>query len=241
MIRSLWVWSTGIFLTAAFGVLVILFSFLDPTGRMIHLFAKLWARGILGAAGVKVQVQGLENLILDSPQILASNHQGFFDIFALFAYIPIRFGWITKKELFWIPIFGYAMKRFGNIRVDRSNKEKAREGLRVAARKIQEGQSIIIFPEGTRSLDGKLLPFKKGCFHLAEASGEPVVPISISGSFEIMSKRSFRVKPGTIHLVIGKPMRVQGAHENSRNAFTEQLRQTIIENQVPVPFIDEKS
>ena len=169
MIRSLWVWSTGIFLTAAFGVLVILFSFLDPTGRMIHLFAKLWARGILGAAGVKVQVQGLENLILDSPQILASNHQGFFDIFALFAYIPIRFGWITKKELFWIPIFGYAMKRFGNIRVDRSNKEKAREGLRVAARKIQEGQSIIIFPEGTRSLDGKLLPFKKGCFHLAEA------------------------------------------------------------------------
>jgi len=233
MIRSFWVWSAGVFLTLVCGAFVILFSFLDPTRRIIYFFAKLWARGILLAAGVKVQVQGLENLTSDSSQILASNHQGFFDIFALFACIPIRFGWITKKELFRIPIFGYAMKRFGNIRIDRSNKENAREGMQLAARKIREGQSIIIFPEGTRSLDGRLLPFKKGCFYLAEASGKPVVPISISGSFNIMPKRSFRVNPGTIHLVIGKPMRVQGAHENNCNAFTEQLRQTILENQVP--------
>lgn len=234
MIRSLWVWSAGVFLTVVCGILVILFSFVDPTGRMTHLFARIWARGILAAAGIKVEVQGLENLTLGSPLILASNHQGFFDIFALFAYVPIRFGWITKKELFRIPIFGYAMKRFGNIRIDRSNKENAREGLQAAARKIREGQSIIIFPEGTRSLDGRLLPFKKGCFHLAEASEAPVVPISISGSFEIMSKRNFRVNPGTIHLVIGSPMRVQGTHEESRNGFTERLRQAIIENQVPV-------
>ncbi len=234
MIRTLWAWCAGIVLTVSMGALVILLSFLGPTRGILHLCARIWARGILTAAGVKVKVQGLENLRTDSPQILASNHQGYFDIFTLFAHIPIRFGWLTKKELFQIPIFGYAMKRFGNIRIDRSNREKALKSLKVAAQEIKEGNSIMMFPEGTRSPDGKIQPFKKGCYYLAEASGVAVVPISISGSFEIMPKKHFLVTPGTIHLVIGRPLHVQGQYEKNRNGFTAQLRETIIRNQVPV-------
>lgn len=234
MLRTLWVWCVGIFLTMIIGAALILVSFLDPRGRAMRALAGLWAKGILAAAGVDVRVYGLENLLPGSPQILAANHQGFFDIFALFAYIPIYFGWIAKKELYWIPIFGYAMKRFGNIRIDRSDRDKALKSLQAAARRVREGQSVIIFPEGTRSRDGKVLPFKKGCFYLAEASRVPVVPISISGSFEVMPKRHFRIQPRTIHMVVGKPMRIEDKDAKNRNGFTEQLRQTIIENQVPV-------
>jgi 1-acyl-sn-glycerol-3-phosphate acyltransferase len=234
MIRTVWVWCVGIILTIVFGVILILFSFLDPTGKVIHLLAQLWGRGILAASGVKVRVKGLENLPAQSPMILTSNHQGYFDIFALFVYIPVYFGWFAKKELFRIPIFGTAMKRFGNIRIDRSNREKAMQSLKLAARRVREGQSVIIFPEGTRSPDGKMLPFKKGCYYLAEASGAPMVPISISGSYEIMPKGTFKVNPGTIHMVIGRPILIEGEHQNNPNGFLQHLRETMINNQVTV-------
>lgn len=234
MLRTLWVWLVGIFLMLSAGTLLILFSFVDSSGKSLHVLARAWAWGILKAAGVRVEVKGLENLSHNSPQILASNHQSYFDIFALMAYIPIPCGWLTKKELFLIPIFGLAMKRFGNVRIDRSDHEKAQESLRIAARRIREGRSLLIFPEGTRSPDGHLLPFKKGCYYLAEASDAPVIPISISGSFHIMPKKQFRVRPGSMHMVIGSPLRVERSSPNEREDFMTRLREEIIRNQVPV-------
>ncbi len=232
MIRTLWVWVVGVFLTVVMGTLLILFSLFDRSGASLHLFARLWARGILAAAGVGVTVRGAENLVAGSPQIIASNHQGYFDIFALFSHVPLFFGWIAKKELYRIPLFAMAMRRFGNIEIDRSSRERARETLRVAADKIRGGQSVLIFPEGTRTPDGQVKSFKKGVYHLAEASGVPVIPVSISGSYEIMPKGSVRPRSGTIHLVIGKPLQVDGGGVGGSSGFLEQLRKRIIDNQV---------
>jgi 1-acyl-sn-glycerol-3-phosphate acyltransferase len=235
MIRTAWVWSVGVFLTLVAGGLLIFFSFFDRSGRSLHFFARLWARGILAAAGVTVHAAGIENVLGDGSKILVSNHQGYFDIFALFAEVPLSFGWVAKKELYRIPVFSLAMKRFGNVLIDRSNREEARRSLEAAAEQIRRGQSILIFAEGTRSPDGSVQAFKKGCYYLAKASGAPVVPISISGSYRVMPKGSFRPKPGTIHLVIGRPMHYGEAASGGSNGFLEHLRQTIITNQVPAP------
>ncbi|MDX1764583.1 MAG: lysophospholipid acyltransferase family protein [bacterium] len=232
MIRTIWVWGVGIFLTVTLGLALILFSFFDRRGTSLHRIAKLWARGILAASGVVVSVDGAENLVPGSPQILASNHQGYFDIFALFCHVPLLFGWIAKKELYRIPVFAMAMRRFGNIEIDRSSREGSRESLRVAAGKIRGGRSVLIFPEGTRTPDGEVKSFKKGVYHLAEASGVPVIPISISGSYEIMPKGSFRLRPGTIRLVICKPLWVDGSGEQGSSRFLEALRKRIMDNQV---------
>jgi len=232
MIRTLWVWVVGILMTILCGTLIVLFSFFDPSGKSLHLFAKLWARMIIAASGVRVEVRGKENLPEDSAMIVASNHQGYFDIFVLMAFLPLRLGWIAKKELYRIPLFSFAMRRYGNIMIDRSNRERARLSLQSAAEKIRQGQSVLIFPEGTRSPDGKVHGFKKGCYYLAEASEAPVVPVSISGSFEVMPKKTFRLHPGTIHVVIGEPVTLHASSDPDRNGFLDRLRRTIIENQV---------
>ncbi len=235
MIRTVWVWAVGVSLTLILGTLLILFSFFDRNGKSLHFFARLWARGILAAAGVTVRAVGTENIAGDGAKILVSNHQGYFDIFALFAAVPLRFGWVAKKELYRIPVFSLAMKRFGNVLIDRSNREAARRSLAAAAEQIRRGQSILIFAEGTRSVDGSVQPFKKGCYYLARAAGAPVVPVSISGSFHIMPKKSFRPRPGEIHLVIGRPIHLSEVATNGPNGFVEHLRRTIIANQVLPP------
>jgi 1-acyl-sn-glycerol-3-phosphate acyltransferase len=233
MIRTLWVWTVGIVLTLFSGTVIVLLSFLDPSGKSLHFFAKLWARGIIAASGVSVKVRGIDRLPSGCPVIVASNHQGYFDIFVLMAHLPLQLGWIAKKELYRIPIFSFAMRRYGNIMIDRSSRDRSRQSLNVAAEQIRKGQSVLIFPEGTRSPDGKVHPFKKGCYYLAEASSAAVIPVSISGSFEVMRKRTFRPRPGTIHVVIGEPLYLHASQDKGRNGFLDRLRQTIIENQVP--------
>ena len=235
MLRTVWVVCVLAGMTVLLGIPVILLSFVDPSGRSLHVLARIWARAVLAAAGVRVVVRGLEHLDGSGPRILAANHQGVFDIFALMAYLPVRFGWIAKKELYRIPLFGLAMRRFGNVCVDRSRRDRALRSLKLAAERIRGGLSIIIFPEGTRSPDGRVHAFKKGCFHLAAAAGVPVVPASISGSFQVLPKNGRRVRPGTIHVVLGPPLYASGDSPAERDAFLERLRAEVVRNQVPAP------
>ena len=136
---------------------------------------------------------------MEKPQIFMANHQSDFDILIVLAHIPGQFRWIAKKELFKIPIFGKAMRNAGYIEIDRQNHEKALKSLDEAAQKIREGKSVVTFPEGTRSRDGKIRPFKQGMFHLAIRAGVPIVPISIIGAREIMPKRTLKVKARQDH------------------------------------------
>jgi 1-acyl-sn-glycerol-3-phosphate acyltransferase len=192
-----------------------------------NLMAKVWGRLNLWTAGVKVRVKGAENVDSESPYVLASNHQGWFDIFAALGYFPVRFSWLAKEELFKIPILGRAMRSTGYIPIDRSNHRKAIASMNKAAEMIREGTSVFIFPEGTRSPDGVIREFKKGGFVLAAKSQQPIVPISISGSHRIMPKKSWMVSPGEIRITICQPVLSDGTDSKSRDLLMHKVREAI--------------
>jgi 1-acyl-sn-glycerol-3-phosphate acyltransferase len=208
----------------------VVFSIFPDADNKIHTVANLWAKILLLMCNTKVTVIGKENLLHGKPQIFMANHQSDFDILISLAYISVQFRWIAKKELFNIPIFGTAMKSAGYIEIDRNNREKALQSIDEAAFRIRNGKSIMTFPEGTRSRDGEIKAFKQGAFHLAIKSGVPIVPISIIGSGRIMPKRSVRIKPGQIKLVIGEPIEVKSFDIENRHELIEKVRNAIIKN-----------
>lgn len=176
------------------------------SAEKVHVFPRMWGRSICGLAGVKVQVEGLENIEREQTYIFVGNHASQFDIFCFQAYFPHDFRWIAKKELFNIPIFGHTMKKVGYIPIDRSHGRNALKSLDDAAKKIAAGSSVLIFPEGTRSPDGRLQEFKTGAIMLAIKAGVPVVPLGFNGSHNILPKGKFLANSGTVSIRIGKPL-----------------------------------
>lgn len=230
MIRSAFLVAISVAITAFFSVFVIVLALLRAGENSLHKVARIWAAIILKISSVKVDMIGLENVLRSKPQVFMSNHQSDFDILIVLAFIPGQFRWIAKKELFRIPAFGRAMRNAGYIEMDRQNHERAMQSLGVAAQKIREGKSVMSFPEGTRSRDGKIKGFKQGMFHLALHAGVPIVPISIIGASEIMPKRSLKINPGTITMVIGKPIEVTPYTTETRHELIEKVRGVIVEN-----------
>ena len=228
MLRSALLVTIGVAVTAFFSVFcVVSFPILPRKEYSIFSIARLWGRIMLFLASVKVEVQGGENVTYGRSQIFMANHQSGFDIFLLLAYTPRYFAWIAKKELFRIPFFGLALRRLGAIEIDRRNVVRAKVSIDEAARIIREGKSVMTFPEGTRSKDGHIQPFKKGVFHLALKSGVPIVPITIIGSREIMPKKSLRVTPGSVTLVIHPPVFTRGYSEATIDDLVERVRHPI--------------
>jgi 1-acyl-sn-glycerol-3-phosphate acyltransferase len=197
------------------------------------IMAKAWGNVNLWAAGVKVNITGLENISNGGPYIFISNHQGWFDIFAALGKLPIRFSWLAKEELFRIPVLGVAMSRAGYIPIDRKDHRKALASMNRAAEVIRDGTSVFIFPEGTRSADGVMKDFKKGAFVLAAKSQQRLVPISISGSYRILLKGDWTIHSGEIGFSIGKPIETSGADSRSRELLIEKVREAIRANLTP--------
>lgn len=194
-------------LTFPIAAVAILSTLLDR--RYYSWFARFWGRLGIGLAALKVTVSGAEN-IPQGPIIVMSNHASNFDILAMLGYFPRPLSWIAKQELFKIPVFGWSMRRGGYIPLDRGDGRKALKSMDEAARQIKSGTSVIVFPEGTRTRDGRLLPFKRGGFLLAVKAGVPVVPVSISGSFAINPGGSLGLNLGkavqiTIHPAVAVP------------------------------------
>jgi 1-acyl-sn-glycerol-3-phosphate acyltransferase len=177
----------------------------DSSGRCYAAHARLWSRFGLALNNTPVQLRGREYLP-DGPFILMSNHQSNFDILALIATIPRRIYWIAKKELFDIPVFGSSMRRGGYIPLDRSDGRKALRSMENAAAIIRQGSSVVMFPEGTRSRDGRLLPFKRGGFMLAVRAGVPVIPVTINGSGAVNPGGRIALNGGTISLTLHPPV-----------------------------------
>jgi len=230
MVRSAFLVAAAVLITAFFSVMVVFLALFGARENSIHKIARIWATIILRLSGVRVETVGLENVLPDKPQIFMSNHQSDFDIFIVLAFIPGQFRWIAKKELFRVPFFGRAMRNAGYIEMDRQNHDKAMKSLEIAAQKIREGKSVMSFPEGTRSRDGRIKAFKQGMFHLALQAGVPIVPISIIGASEIMPKRSLRVHPGKITMVIDKPIDVTPYTPESRHELIARVRGIIVKN-----------
>ncbi|MHB8136767.1 MAG: lysophospholipid acyltransferase family protein [Smithellaceae bacterium] len=230
MIRSALLVTLGVAITAFISFWCLIFSFFPNAENNIHKVARIWGYILLKISSTKVQVIGSENILRGRPQVFMANHQSDFDILIALAYVPGQFRWIAKKELFAIPVFGQAMRSAGYIEIDRQNHEQALQSLDLAGLRIREGKSVMTFPEGTRSRDGEIKAFKQGMFHLAIQSGAPIVPISIIGSGAIMPKRSLKVKPGNIKLVIDKPIPVKGYTLENRQELINRVRQVIIKN-----------
>lgn len=228
MIRTIWVYLNLVVATITLAAIVVLAALLRIRGRIYDWAARSWGEWMLWAGNTPVEVQGLENVRLDKPQIFAANHVSWFDVWVLAAVIPKRYRFVAKKELGLIPLFGTAWKAAGHISVDRSNRASAIRSLEEAGRRLREdNSSVVIFPEGTRSPTGEMLPFKKGAFMLALHSGVEVVPVAILGTRRILPKGGWRVRPGPIIVRFGEPISTAAYSEESRDALVLEVRRRI--------------
>jgi 1-acyl-sn-glycerol-3-phosphate acyltransferase len=207
----------------------LLFGAIDKTGELVLALARLWSRVILGVPGVKLEVKMHVPLEPGRPYVFMPNHASMVDIWVVFVAIPASFRFIAKKQLAQIPLFGWAMAAGRFIFIDRQNAASARRSMEEAARRIRGGQSVVIFPEGTRTRDGRLLPFKKGGFHLAMDSGADIVPVAIRGSREVMPRGAALIKAGTVTLEVGEPIPTAGLKSADRDALIKKVRGRVAE------------
>jgi len=233
MLRSLFFYIVLFYGTIVFGLTAAYVALLTRGGNISHLVGRSWARLMLLVSGVKVQVAGLQNINPNEAYVFAANHQSQFDIFALLGHLPIQFRWLAKEELFRLPFLGAGMRGAGYIPIDRSNRRAAFESIDLAAARVREGVSIVIFPEGTRSLDGKLKGFKQGGFHLAIKSRRPMVPVSISGTFSILPKKGFRVRARAVRIYVGEPVPTADITAKDRDWLISEIRKRIQEQLPP--------
>lgn len=196
----------------------------------VHRWGIIWGRSALFLSGVKVTVKGAELIPKDRSAVYIVNHQSNFDIPILYSGLPLQFRWLAKQELFNIPLFGLAMKRCGYIPIDRSDRRKAMHSMNVAAQRIAEGASVVVFPEGTRTPDGELQEFKKGGFLIAIKAQVPVIPVAINGSFSVMSKNSLRIHGGTVNMQIFPPIETTGMKNADSARLMSTTRQPIAAN-----------
>ncbi|MGA2517877.1 MAG: lysophospholipid acyltransferase family protein [Thermodesulfobacteriota bacterium] len=230
MIRTIFVWSCIVVATLILGVFTLITYPFDRRGTVGHYYAKLWGKVALLANRVKVKIKGMEHLDGKGPYIFMSNHQGSYDIFALLGHLSYQFKWLAKKELFSIPFFGWAMAAVGYISIDRGGTRDTVEAMNEAAQKIRDGMSVVIFPEGSRSPDGSIQPFKKGGFTLAIKSKVPIVPVAISGSRDIMPKDKLTATSGEIQILVDHPIETESYALKDRELLMKKVRETISRN-----------
>ncbi|PXF56231.1 MAG: 1-acyl-sn-glycerol-3-phosphate acyltransferase [Deltaproteobacteria bacterium] len=189
---------------------VLVAGIVDDSGNWIHRLGRLWSRIIIRTSGVKTEIQGHGHIPKGKPVIFACNHASQLDIPIVHEALPVQFRFVVKKELFKIPLFGFALHHAGYIPIDRSGGKAALRSVQKAAERLKKGTPIVIFPEGTRSPDGRLMPFKVGGILIAIKAGCPIVPVAISGSHKVLPKGSIRVRPGRIKVIIGLPVQTVG-------------------------------
>lgn len=189
--------------------------------KAVSIFAKLWAKHLLLLSGITVDVHNSEQIPDENNIIFAANHQSMIDILICMAYIPHHIGFLAKKSLFKIPIFGKALSSMGCLPVDRGNARKDLSMLKDAADHINNGHGVIIYPEGTRSGSQKLGKFKRGCLVLASESNATIIPTGIKGSYKTLTKGSIKVKPAHIDIYFGKPFKMSSSP--SREEYSEKL------------------
>ncbi len=224
MIRALLSTISFVVATIAGSLAALVCGVIDKTGDLVLALARLWSRVILGVPGVKLEVTMRARLEPGRPYIFMVNHASMVDIWAVFVTIPVSFRFIAKKQLARIPLFGWAMAAGRFIFIDRQNAVAARRSMEEAARRIRSGQSVVIFPEGTRTRDGRLLPFKKGGFHLAVESGAAIVPVAIRGSREIMPRGAALIRAGKVTVEVDEPIPTAGLTASDREALIVKVR-----------------
>ena len=202
-------------------------SFMVSPRTSSRLTAVPWARILASAAPMKVRVEGRENIDPYQSYVLVSNHQSQFDIFLLYGWLGIDFKWVMKQELRTVPGIGMACDRLGHIFIDRSNHEAAMATLEAAKKKIVNGTSVMFFPEGTRSRDDKLMRFKKGAFRMALDLGLPILPLTVTGTRDVLPAGTSDLMPGSARLIIHPPVPVEGLAVGDCSQLSNEVRSVI--------------
>jgi 1-acyl-sn-glycerol-3-phosphate acyltransferase len=213
--------------TVVYGTAVLCIS--PFNNRLARYIAHLWCIHLLFMCGIRVTTTGGEKLDAKTRYVFIANHQSYFDIPVLYAGLPFALSFIAKKELFFIPFFGWGIAAIGHIWIDRENARAARKSITRAIEKLKcQGISLVLFPEGTRSITGEVGEFKRGSFTLALEAGVPVVPVSILGTRDVLPKRSRRFVPGTATLVIGDPIMPPELSKLDKTKLSELVRERIV-------------
>jgi 1-acyl-sn-glycerol-3-phosphate acyltransferase len=226
-------WRTVFFLLPAIGVYTIVLgamslasTLVDKRGHAAHWCARTWSRLILRTTGVTVESTGLERLNPQGTYVFVANHQSIYDIPVLFWTLPQQLRIIAKESLGNFPFIGWHLRRTGHMLVDRKRPDRTKV-FGWANQLMGNGLSLILFPEGTRSRDGRVARFKGGSFYLALEAGLPVVPISIVGSRHVMLKGRLATYPGRVTLIVHEPIDTSGLAGSDPRAFAERVRQVI--------------
>jgi len=187
----------------------------------------IWARLNAYMTPMFVKVIGKKNIDKNQSYIIISNHQSQFDIFLLYGWIPVDFKWVMKIELRQIPFLGYSCYKIGHVFIDRSNSQAAIDSINEAKKSITGGTSIIFFPEGHRSSDGRLLEFKKGAFKFALDMNLPLLPVTIIGTKDVLPSNTMALFPGKAKLIIHPPIEVTGYNEDNIQVLMDKAKDAI--------------
>lgn len=223
MIRAVLSLSTFLVATILGSVASLVLGVIDRTGDLVLKLCRVWSGVVLGVPGVKVEVKMRGHLDPKRPYVFMANHASMVDIWAMFLGVPIPVRFIAKKQLGRIPVFGWAMRAGRFVFIDRQNAVSARRSIQEAAQRIKSGQSVAIFPEGTRTRDGRLGSFKKGGFHLAIDSGVEIVPLAIRGTRAVMPPGTPLIRAGLVQIEIDEPISTAGLGPGDRQQLLERV------------------
>jgi 1-acyl-sn-glycerol-3-phosphate acyltransferase len=227
-VRSGIVWAMVLVLTLFFGIPAIFAALVPPRGDWFLLFARGWARSVLAVAGISVRALHRERAQRGKSVVVAANHESFCDILVLLAVLPMQVRFLAKRSVFRVPVLGWSIAAAGFVPVDRGDRSRGAATVEAGLRRLAGGRSLVIFPEETRTRDGELLPFKRGAAHLALKSGLPIMPAGIAGTFRILPRDSWEIRPGPVVVSIGEPIQVAGRDVRERDAVTEEVRKAIV-------------
>jgi 1-acyl-sn-glycerol-3-phosphate acyltransferase len=220
--RSILVFLTLLTMTPTLGLTVIVAALLgvkDGEGSIYDQAPRWWAALLVRAAGIRIRLHNEERMRSGAPRIFVSNHVSWFDVLTLAAVLP-RYKFVGKAELFRIPIFGRAASAAGMIAIERENRKSAFESYRLAAERIRDGASVVVFPEGTRGRSYALREFKKGPFVLSVAANAPIIPTIVHGTIEVMPRDSFWIRSNVVDIHFLDPIPVDGLTYEDRNRLS---------------------
>jgi 1-acyl-sn-glycerol-3-phosphate acyltransferase len=227
MLRLIWLAIVALVVTIPLASATLILAVFRSTSPLIDLISRTWARALVRAAGIDLQISGRDRIDPSHRYVLVANHYSYLDIPCIMAIVPQPIRFMAKVSLFKIPIFGWALARAGFIPIDRKNRRTAVKSFDLAAQRIRAGNTIVIFPEEGRTHERTMKPFQRGAFLLALKSEKTIVPIAIDGTYDVFPATRWRVTPGRVTVKIGHPIETAGLTLRDKDRLLQESRTQI--------------